>query len=219
MEEQEETIKPVVRMEGTKVYARKNIPEKPKMTPIIKPPEVEMAPLEQITQPQLTTLENLGLTKQAVNALPNKRYVDMKIGDKTVRVQKLMMTRAEIEAMAREGKIEMKGNTILLKNPRTNMPDKTVKSPIETDQKSVPKGINLQSIIGDPKPVATAPKPIFKKTYIRKMPTQVGEGNATAVKEIQGHTTAAVPGDPNTQLIINTKLEPLRSESDSQETP
>lgn len=156
IEDDEETIKPVVRTEGTKVYARKNLTIKPKVQPILQPSNTETVPLDQITQPQITTLENLGLTKQAVNALPNKKYVDMKIGDKTVRVQKLMMTKAEIEAMAREGKIEMKGSTILLKTSRSIL--------------DIPK----ESLDKSTMPKATVQKTYLKKAASEEQPVQQG---------------------------------------------
>ncbi|KAB0800398.1 hypothetical protein PPYR_06138, partial [Photinus pyralis] len=157
LDDEIETIKPVVRTEGTKVYARKTLSLKPKLPPILQPNPLETAPIDQITQPQLTTLENLGLTKQAVNALPNKKYVDMKIGDKTVRVQKLMMTKAEIEAMAREGKIEMKGNTILLK---------TTRSILDIPKESLEQKSQFASSID--KQNATMPKVTVQKTYQKK---------------------------------------------------
>ncbi|XP_018320821.1 zinc finger protein 502 [Agrilus planipennis] len=122
-----ETIKPVVRTEGTKVYTRKNAPEKPKpvalttfVTPTAQSASIQL-PTHQLDQiSQLPLLDNMGLSKDAANAFPpNKNYVDMKIGNKLVRVQKLIMSKAEIQAMAKEGKIEMKGNTILLKKKQT----------------------------------------------------------------------------------------------------
>lgn len=183
-EEEEETIKPVIRIEGTKMYARKNVPEKPKVVPVIKPPAITTVPLEQITQPQITTLENLGLSRQTVNALPNKRYVDMKIGDRTVRVQKLMMTKAEIEAMAREGKIEMKGNTILLNKGRAALSDSKIGEGDRAPLIPMTKPISIQSIIDD-KQAMPASKPIVKKTYVRKPVMQnvvKGNGNTVEVK-------------------------------------
>ncbi|KAF5299352.1 hypothetical protein FQA39_LY02525 [Lamprigera yunnana] len=161
-----ETIKPVVRTEGTKVYTRKNLATRPKEIPLIQPSEINMAPLDQITQPQFTTLENLGLTKQAVNALPNKKYVDMKIGDKTLRVQKLMMTKAEIEAMAREGKIEVKGNTILLKSNRSILNTSNFKKPTEKDNNVLPKSLILPNSEENDK--TSQSKLMGSKTYSRK---------------------------------------------------
>lgn len=174
-EEESETIKPVVRSEGTKVYTRKNMSERPKIIPIIKPAEMDMTSLDEITQPQLANaLENLGLTKNTSNALPGKKFVDMKIGDKTVRVQKLMMTKAEIEAMAREGKIEMKGKTIFVKNNLTSFQSR----PRETsEQSSTSKEDIFQSVAkNDGKNVDE--KPTITKTFARKLSTQASSSTA-----------------------------------------
>lgn len=152
-EEEEEIIKPVIRTEGTRVYFRKNTTEKPKVLPVVKTDEVQTAPLEEITQPtqpNLSLLDNLGIGNHAVQALNNKKFVDMKIGDKTVRVQKLILTKAEIEVMARQGKIEMKGNTILLKNNKSSLHDSMSKS---ISQNTIP---------------STVQKSVIKKTYVRK---------------------------------------------------
>lgn len=43
---------------------------------------------------------------------------EMKIGDKMVKVQKVVMTKAEVAAMARDGKIEMQGDTMILKQTK-----------------------------------------------------------------------------------------------------
>lgn len=153
-EDETQSIKPIIRCEGTKVYARKNPPEKPKVSEL-KLPQAQTANPDDINQ-RITTLENLGLTKQDVQALPNKQFVDMKIGDKTVRVQKLMMTKAEIEQMAREGKIEMKGDTILLKKS----------TPAAGTLKPAPFRHTMETILDD-KP-SSLPKPLIKKTYVRK---------------------------------------------------
>ena len=114
-----QSIKPIVRIEGTKVYTRKNALEKPKVVSDLASAEPPTQATEEISRSISSTIEDLGLTKQAFQALPHRQYVDMKIGDKTVRVQKLIMSKAEIEAMAKEGKIEMKGDTILLKKSET----------------------------------------------------------------------------------------------------
>lgn len=187
----EESIKPIVRTEGTKVYARKSFGNRPKpQISSVNKAEVKTASLEQINQPQITTLENLGLTKQAVKALPNKQYIDMKIGDKMVRVQKLMMTKAEIEAMAKEGKIEMKGNTILLK--------KTAQQAEKTAQPVV-KQVCIEDIIDDPKP-SSVPKPPIKKTYQkRQVAAVVGENNGGAAND----TKESASGTPAEEQRID----------------
>lgn len=160
---------------GTKVYTRKTPATKIRMLPQLSPAPTKTASLEQITQPPMTTLEHLGLSKQAVSALPNKQFVDMKIGDKTVRVQKVMMTKAEINAMAKEGKIEFKGNTILLK--KTMIPKTT-----EASSGSSVKPITIESIIdGEPKS-STPSKPVLKKTYQRRT-VESAEGEAGGVNK------------------------------------
>lgn len=46
---------------------------------------------------------------------PNSKLIEMKIGSETIRVQKVRMTKAEVEAMAKQGKIEYKGGQVFLK--------------------------------------------------------------------------------------------------------
>lgn len=155
-----ETIKPIVRTEGTKVYKRKNLQEKPKVTPeIINFSQIPVAPLEQINQPQYTTLENLGLSKQVVQGLPNKQYVQMKIGDKMLKVQKLIVTKAEMEAMAKEGKIEIQGDILL----KTN----TLKVD-NANTKALTKPITIENIINSSKQNISTSKFLVKKTYAKK---------------------------------------------------
>ncbi|KAK9712497.1 Zinc-finger associated domain (zf-AD) [Popillia japonica] len=158
IKEESQSFKPIVRIEGTKVYARKSQPEKPRNTQL-KLPQIQSANADDINQ-RITTLENLGLTKQDVQALPNRQFVDMKIGDKTVRVQKLMMTKAEIEQMAREGKIEVKGDTILIKKNSVSVP------PVVHAEKPAPFRHTMETIIDDKPPQPQ--KPFIKKTYVRK---------------------------------------------------
>lgn len=141
-----ETIKPVVRQEGTKVYTRRSVPDRPR--PMPQPMKVE-----QVDHPI-----NLDIVP-LLPSLANKTFVDMKIGDKTVRVQKLMMSKSEIEAMAREGKIEMKGNTILLKSVRGATQN-------SSDQKSNPlANVNIDQLIDRSKALVPIPKPQTTKTY------------------------------------------------------
>ncbi|XP_022910874.2 zinc finger protein pita-like [Onthophagus taurus] len=158
---QKHDIKPIVRSEGTKVYTRKSstLIEKPKNTQEDSSQNSENSQNSQknssqeSTESNQMTIENLGLTVQDLQSLPNKQYVDMKIGDKTLRVQKLMMTKAEIEAMAKQGKIEMKGDTILLR---------------KTVQKPMPLRHTMETII-DQNPKPTVHKPVVKKTYVKKV--------------------------------------------------
>lgn len=112
---EEDTIKPIVRSEGTKVYSRKNVPEKPKFIPQFNLAQAQnMTDLSKITQS--TSFDSLS---KDISKMPDKGIFNMKIGDKTVMVQKLVLTKQQMKAMAKEGKIEKKGNTLLLKkNPK-----------------------------------------------------------------------------------------------------
>ncbi|XP_055545942.1 RE1-silencing transcription factor-like [Wyeomyia smithii] len=49
------------------------------------------------------------------SASKRSKTFEMKIGDKMVKVQKVIMTKSEVAAMARDGKIEMQGETMILK--------------------------------------------------------------------------------------------------------
>lgn len=158
-----DTIKPIVRSEGTKVYTRKQPGEKN------KPPQEMESPKEtQSEQIDDTTLKQISLTKQIVNSLPNKQFVNMKIGEKWVRVQKLMMTKAEIDAMAKEGKIEVTGETILLKNTpsKSTTANTTTSKPASIIKPAIPN-ITIENIIDDTKP-STSQRISVKKTYTKK---------------------------------------------------
>ncbi|KAJ8927764.1 hypothetical protein NQ314_019768 [Rhamnusium bicolor] len=131
-----EPIKPIVRQEGTKVYTRKAPVEK-KVPKIIQEP-VKVAPLEQITQQPQAQIDNVeGLSSQAINALPNKKYVNMKLGDKMVRVQKFIVTKEEMKAMAKQGILEMKGGQVVLKNPGQPVLNATLKPVQKMDIESL----------------------------------------------------------------------------------
>lgn len=126
---EDDPIKPIVRTEGTKVYSRKNVN---RVKPIILNTAVQMkeTPLEQINEPpQITSLENLNLSNKAIQALGDKEFVDMKLGNKLVRVQKLVLTQAEVDAMAREGRLNTKSGTLILKKTAARV-DKTVPQPV-----------------------------------------------------------------------------------------
>lgn len=143
---EEDPIKPIVRTEGTKVYSRK--PNTNKTKPIILNAALEQKEtnLEQINEPQ--SLANFNYTDEAIEALGNKQFVDMKIGGKLLRVQKMVMSEAEIQAMAKEGRLNAKPGTIILKKMI-----RTVKPTV--DQSHADDGSK------------TVQKPLVKKTYQR----------------------------------------------------
>ncbi|EEZ97251.1 histone-lysine N-methyltransferase PRDM9 [Tribolium castaneum] len=157
-ETHEEAIKPIVRSEGTKVYSRKSLPERPKVAPQLSLDQGNVAPLSKITQPH--TINSLEHLSKDLSKIPDKEVFNMKIGDKTVTVQKLLLTKEQMKAMAKEGKIEKKGNTLLLK--------KTASQSFQS--------VSLDSIFG--KSELKTPK----KTYQRKVSSggdDTGEGTIT----------------------------------------
>lgn len=100
-EEQElEPIKPIVRHEGTKVYKRK-APLQRRVPQIVRQP-LKVAPPEQINQSE-SRIDNVNLSSD-ISSLPNKKFVNMKVGDKVVRVQKFIVTKEEMKAMAKQGR-------------------------------------------------------------------------------------------------------------------
>lgn len=102
-------FQPVVRSETMRVY--KGVRDKkPEMkldsekTQELTQKVVEAMPKENKSVTKITTLENLGLSKSTLEAITEKSgFVEMKIGQKVIRVQKLMMSKAEVQAMADQG--------------------------------------------------------------------------------------------------------------------
>lgn len=170
-----EDIKPIIRSEGTKVYKRKNQmnTKKPRVlnSMVSEKLNSSMAPLAEINQPQVTTLEKLGMTSQELSNLPTKQYVNMKIGDKTVKVQKLVLTKEEMKAMAKEGKI--KGNTILISNAKLMPKDMAQTGKDISKSNSTPE-------CG--KPSRFQEKGLVKKTYKKKkMDSDSNQNNSSMV--------------------------------------
>lgn len=58
------------------------------------------------------------MTPAALGDIKKGKTFEMKIGNKMVKVQKVVMTKAEVAAMARDGKIEMQGDTMILKQQK-----------------------------------------------------------------------------------------------------
>lgn len=77
------------------------------ISPLKVNPQIEMKSVK--TQPLATS------TPQQ-SSESNSKYCEMKIGDRMVKVQKVRMTKTQVDAMKKEGKIEMKDGAIILKN-------------------------------------------------------------------------------------------------------
>lgn len=199
--DERERLKDIVRTEGTKVYARKSGPAQKFKPQMIQPPAATMAPLSQINQ---STLETLGLTQQDVNSMPTKKYMDMKVGDKTVRVQKLIMTKSEIAAMAKQGKIEMKGGNIILK--KTKGP---LTPPKASESSGKPTRITLENILDQsPKvPVLHKQRIMTKKTYVKKSPAQ-------RISALSGNTDVTITPVILTPTVPRVEVEHIDMSND-----
>ncbi|XP_058447165.1 zinc finger protein 184-like isoform X2 [Malaya genurostris] len=83
--------------------------------------EVKKQPASGGSSSNTKTLAKPVVKSNEVDSGPVKKSktFEMKIGNKMVKVQKVVMTKAEVAAMARDGKIEMQGDTMILKQPRT----------------------------------------------------------------------------------------------------
>lgn len=174
---EEDPIKPIIRTEGTKVYTRKSNVNRIK--PIILNPAAHLkeASLEEINEPsQIPGLEGLNLNNKAIQALAtsNKQYVDMKLGNKMVRVQKMVLTQAEMEAMAKEGRLSTKSGTIILK--------KTVRA-----DKAAAEPINIESVVDEVSKGALS-KAHAKKTYQRMRDVKDGGSGG---ENVEGETSTA----------------------------
>lgn len=75
------------------------------------------APLTSPTSSQLSQLKMPSKLQQQLPAGANSSFCEMKIGDRVVKVQKLRMTKDQLDQMKKEGKIEMSGNTLIMKRP------------------------------------------------------------------------------------------------------
>lgn len=103
--EEIEPIKPIIRQEGTKVYQRK-APIERKVPEIIKDC-ARLSSLEDPPSNQLqdsSTLRVRDLSPKTLDSLQTKKVVDMKMGNKVVKVQKFIITKEEMKAMAKQGK-------------------------------------------------------------------------------------------------------------------
>nr|XP_023013462.1 zinc finger protein 84-like [Leptinotarsa decemlineata] len=132
----QEVIKPIIRQEGTKVYQRKPTEKK---APALN--DIRLSSLKETTQVPLpevrieTTYGNL--SPQMISNLQNKKVSNMKVGEKTVRVQKFIVTKEEMKEMAKQGILEMKGGQVVLKNAGQPIINATLKPIQKTDIESL----------------------------------------------------------------------------------
>lgn len=126
------SIPPVIRSDTMRTYQRTKDKTNSKILPLVNKAEgTESSNPTVIDTPdclpklsgtprkitKITTLENLGITQQTLDAITDKSgFAEMKMGQKVVRVQKLKMTKAEYEAMANKNIIKIDGNRVIIQN-------------------------------------------------------------------------------------------------------
>lgn len=67
--------------------------------------------------------ESMAVKKNEESIEEDKKIVEMVIGDKKVKVKKITMSKAQVAEMTRDGRIQMKGGTMILKKSRTSSND------------------------------------------------------------------------------------------------
>lgn len=109
-----------------------------KSSPVTKPlptkkPQATYAKRPQQSTPSTSSADAIITKKKIISPQPIKReinledplkpqtkLIEMKIGDKMVKVQKIVMTKSQVAAMTKKGKIEMKDGAMILKQSSKN---------------------------------------------------------------------------------------------------
>lgn len=176
----EDPIKPIIRTEGTKVYSRKSNVNRVKPIILNTAAETKEAPLEQINEPQsVAPVPSFNYNDKAIEALGNKQFVDMKIGSKVLRVQKLVLSQAEIQVMAKQGRLSTKSGTIILK--------KTMRK-----EKAPVAQISIEAVVDEASKSIAVQKPQLKKIYQR-------------VNDIKDILEEATEGEPSTSTFATAE--------------
>lgn len=109
-------LKPTESMKPAPRLATKRPAEERKSPSPIKKLAVEASKSTNITSPSASPSAPVAkAVPKPLNSAKKSKTFEMKIGDRMVKVQKVVMTKAEVAAMARDGKIEMQGDTMILK--------------------------------------------------------------------------------------------------------
>ncbi|VEN43412.1 unnamed protein product [Callosobruchus maculatus] len=142
--ENTEPIKPIVRQEGTKVYSRKFKTERRPRPQIVKNyAQLQPQPIDTITidddnatanvitdaTPVEERLPIVNLDQLKSEPVYEKKAMLRGMGGKVVKVQKFIITKEEMKAMAKQGILELKDGKVVLKNstqPILNASLKTV---------------------------------------------------------------------------------------------
>ncbi|XP_030748910.1 zinc finger protein 774-like isoform X1 [Sitophilus oryzae] len=131
-------IKPVVRLEGAKVYERKRPLQRKIPTIEIQDETLNTAiSLDEIDEkPSNIKLFSDFETEpvpHSLSKLPSKKPANVKVGDKVVKVQKYLMTKDEMKQMAKMGILEVKNGQVIMKNPGQPFLNATIKPAAPSD--------------------------------------------------------------------------------------
>ncbi|XP_047523410.1 RE1-silencing transcription factor-like isoform X1 [Pieris napi] len=114
-------------------------------TPVKEPPTIEQKSpsSDVILSPTGQTLKKVPIKALPpgvkpmplpMNARPQRELCEMQIGKKFVKVQKIVMTKSDVEAMAKQGLLEMKDGNMVLK-PGIKLPTNTLNKEIKETPK------------------------------------------------------------------------------------
>ncbi|CAH1171139.1 unnamed protein product [Phaedon cochleariae] len=121
---QQQPLKPIVRQEGTKMYQGRATERRPHIVN------------EEISVRQSSlTIPETPIEIDAATTLQST--VNRKIGDKVVKVQKFILTKDEMKAMAKQGILRMKGGQVVLKSPGQAILNATLKPVHKNDIESL----------------------------------------------------------------------------------
>lgn len=202
------SIQPVIRSEAIKVYKgikdKLNIKSTSTSSKVDPSQKTEPGKESKKTLTKITTLENLGLSKNALDSMTDKSgFVEMKIGQKVIRVQKLMMTKSEVQAMAKEGRIEMKGTKVVMKDAAGGILDINKIT-------SLGKATGIQDeLIIDPNMTASISPAKGIRTYVKKL--KRGEAHVDTIEILDDN----VCKDFETTETIDIDLKNVVNEEDS----
>lgn len=118
----------VIEGKSSSLSPKENIPMKSKPSPTAGPSR-SISSTRVETKPVTKQAGSTPQSKASPEQTGQKKLLEMMIDNRKVKVHKIVMTKAEVAAMAKEGKIEMKGGTMILKQNGKSLAGKVVSKP------------------------------------------------------------------------------------------
>lgn len=119
-------IKPIHRVEGTKMYKRKGPINR-------KIPEISTQLQEPPPQPLEDNVNACTLSTDVLTNMSEEPPVSMKVGDRTVKVQKFIISKDEMKHMAKMGILEVKNGKVIMKTPGKSILNAKIKPVQQSD--------------------------------------------------------------------------------------